>query len=97
MIKQLLAVAVVASGIFFASSPAQAAVVYVTTAPPVAIVERVPARPGPGYAWVPGHYRWNGSTYVWMHGHYERHAGSWCNGHWAHTSHGYYWVEGHWC
>jgi hypothetical protein len=97
MLKHFLVAAVVAAGIFFGVTPAQAAIVYVTTAPPVAIVERVPARPGVGYVWLPGHYRWSGARYVWVGGRYVHHAGAWCNGHWAHTAHGYYWVEGHWC
>jgi len=97
MLKHLLVAVAVATGIFVSSTPAQAAVVYVRTAPPVAVVERVPARPGAGYVWVGGHYRWTGSGYSWYAGRYVHHAGAWCGGHWAHTAHGYYWVEGRWC
>jgi hypothetical protein len=74
-----------------------AAQVYVTIAPPAPIVETIPASPGAGYAWIPGHYRWNGYRYVWVGGHYMHHAGRWCNGHWHHGPRGYYWVEGNWC
>ncbi|MGA8534478.1 MAG: hypothetical protein WB615_10260 [Candidatus Tumulicola sp.] len=79
------------------SIPAIAAYVYVSTSPPAAIVETVPASPGAGYAWVPGYYQWNGSRYVWVHGHYAHHAGRWCGGHWRHEHRGYYWVNGYWC
>jgi hypothetical protein len=98
MKKIFLAAIVAAMGFVGSSMPASAqAYIYVQTAPPAPVYETVPARPGPGYVWVGGYYRWNGSTYVWTRGHYVRHAGAWCGGHWRHGRRGYYWVAGHWC
>jgi hypothetical protein len=74
--------------------------VWVNIAPPAPIVETRPAMPGPGYAWVPGYYRWNGNRYVWVHGHYShapRPNDSWVPGHWTQGPHGrWHWREGHW-
>ena len=39
---------------------------------PAPIVEVVPAVPGAGYAWVPGHYVWRGGAWFWVRGHYVR-------------------------
>jgi hypothetical protein len=97
MMKRLFMAALVGLGFAFTAQPAPAAYVYVQTAPPAAIVETVPARPGPGYVWVGGYYRWYGGRYVWTHGYWAHHAGAWCGGHWHHGYHGYYWVDGHWC
>jgi hypothetical protein len=98
MFKKFLLTAGLAVGIILIShSSAGAAYVYVQVGPPAAIVETVPARPGAGYVWVGGYYRWNGAHYVWVPGRYAHHAGRWCPGHWAHDPHGYYWVEGRWC
>lgn len=75
-----------------------AAYIYVQTGPPAPIVERVPARPGRGYVWVPGYWNWSGGRYVWMHGRYVRHGGAWCGGHWRRDMRrGWYWVPGRWC
>ena len=98
MKKIFLGAILAAAGWIVASMPASAQTyIYVRTAPPAAIYETVPARPGAGYVWVGGYYRWNGYQYVWVHGHYVRHAGAWCGGHWRHGARGYYWVAGHWC
>jgi hypothetical protein len=48
--------------------------IIVTEAPPVIIVERPPARPGPNYIWID-------AAYVW-HGHWELE-----HGHWVHPPH----------
>ncbi|MEI2454840.1 MULTISPECIES: YXWGXW repeat-containing protein [Lysobacter] len=42
----------------------------VRVAPPPPRYERI--RPRSGYAWAPGHWRWNGRAYVWVGGHYLR-------------------------
>ena len=42
----------------------------VNLAPPPPRVEHVVVRPG--YAWVPGYWRWNGRTHVWVGGYYVR-------------------------
>ena len=69
--------------------------------PPAAQVEVVPAMPGPGYVWVPGHWAWRGPRrgYVWIGGHYAIPAQPnyvWIPGTWAPSTQGYVWVEGHW-
>lgn len=72
-------------------------VVYVPGPPPPPVREVVGVAPGPGYAWVSGHHRWEGRAYVWVPGHWQqtRHH-RWVSGHWAHNRHGWYWVDGHW-
>jgi hypothetical protein len=49
MIKNVCIAALLAFGFTLTSS---AAVVYVQAAPPAAVVETVPAAPGPGYVWL---------------------------------------------
>jgi hypothetical protein len=95
MKKHMLAIFLL-TGMAAVAVPASAQV-YVRVAPPVTIVETVPAAPGSGYVWVNGHYNWNGKRYVWAGGHYERHGGRWCGGHWRHDAQGYIWVDGRWC
>lgn len=63
--------------------------------------ERVPPRPGPHSAWVPGHWNWNGTQYVWVEGHYVRRwrqRGHWAPGHWAWAPRAGRWVwrQGRW-
>jgi hypothetical protein len=99
MRKIFLAAIVAAMGFMGNPMPASAQTyIYVQSAPPAPVYETVPARPGPGYVWVGGYYRWNGYRYVWVRGHYVRHAGAWCGGHWRHNARrGWYWVPGRWC
>jgi hypothetical protein len=82
-----------------ASAPADAHV-YVNIRPPAIRIETRSGRPGPGYSWVPGYYRWDGGAYVWVSGRWERpphRHHRWARGHWAHhRHHGWFWVEGHW-
>jgi hypothetical protein len=86
----------------FAALPAGAQVyggAYVQVGPPAAIVETIPAAPGPAYYWQPGYWSWNGYRYVWIHGHYgyRPYSGAvWRAGHWARGSNGWYWRPGHW-
>jgi hypothetical protein len=73
--------------------------IYVQSAPPAPIYETVPAAPGPGYYWINGYWRWNGSRYVWAHGYYATapySGASWHAGHWAQNRYGWYWRAGHW-
>jgi hypothetical protein len=95
LLRTLAIGAIIAS----ATAPAMAQV-YVNTAPPAPIYEAQPVAPGNGYAWVPGHYRWEGNQYVWVHGHYMRPPQSgqvWVPGHWVQSPNGrYHWREGHW-
>ena len=96
MVKNILVSLWLALGFVSFAVPASAQ--YVIVAPPAPITERIPPAPGSGYAWMPGHYRWNGSRYVWIQGHYMRHAGRYCGGHWGFTPRrGYHWIEGRWC
>ncbi len=69
--------------------------------PPPVRVEVLPARPGPTYVWVPGHWAWRGPErgYVWVAGRYavpESPGYVWVPGHWQPRRDGYVWVEGHW-
>jgi len=81
------------------SAPALAQV-YVNIAPPAPIVETRPVTTHPGWVWVPGYYRWNGSSYVWVHGHYANppHTNAtWVPGHWGQGPRGrWFWRAGHW-
>ena len=52
------------------SGIANAQVVIERAAMPAPIVEVVPAAPGVGYAWVPGHYVWRAGAWFWVRGHY---------------------------
>lgn len=63
--------------------------------------ETAPPPPGPRYAWVPGHWRWDGYRYVWISGRYViRHAGwgHWVPGRWVWSPRFGRWVwrPGHW-
>jgi hypothetical protein len=72
---------------------------YVRVGPPAPIVEASYAAPGPGYVWIPGYHRWDGSAYVWVSGRWTlspRHHRAWVRGHWVESRHGWYWVEGYW-
>jgi WXXGXW repeat (2 copies) len=73
--------------------------VYVKVAPPPPPAEVRIVAPGPGYIWIGGFHRWNGTAYVWMPGRWAlppRPHAVWVAGHWKHVSHGWYWVEGRW-
>ena len=37
-------------------------------ATPEPLIETVPVAPGPGFAWVPGYWSWNGSAWIWIYG-----------------------------
>src|SRR5579862_8934273 len=51
---------------------AAAQTVVVEKAMPAPIVEVVPAAPGAGYNWVPGHWAWRGGAWFWVKGHHIR-------------------------
>lgn len=74
----------------------------VETPPPVQpapVVEAVPASPGPGYAWVAGHWVWNGSAWYWEAGHWAEAPQTltvWVPGCWVDGPSGRYWQPGHW-
>jgi len=50
---------------------AQAVIVERGAMPPPR-VEVIPAAPGRGYNWVPGHWAWRGHGWVWIPGHHIR-------------------------
>ena len=54
-----------AFGVLLSVGTALSADVIVKVRPPAAIVETRPAAPGPGYVWIGGVHRWNGTAYVW--------------------------------
>jgi hypothetical protein len=74
-------------------------VVYVDRAPPPRRVEVVPARPGPEFVWIEGHWAWANNDYAWHQGRWERpprrHA-HWVRGRWRKHGHEWYWEPGHW-
>jgi hypothetical protein len=83
--------------------PASAQGVYggnaINVGPPALVREQIPPRPGRGYVWQAGYWRWNGGRYVWVRGAYVRPpyaSAAWIPGHWAHTRYGWVWRRGHW-
>ncbi|WP_337040639.1 hypothetical protein [Emticicia sp. 17c] len=71
----------------------------VTTPPPTAVVETIPAPITPRHVWVPGHYVARGGTYVWRNGYYTvppRGRRVWVEGHYQRTPKGYVYRRGHW-
>jgi hypothetical protein len=67
--------------------------------PPPARVEVVGTAPGAGYAYIRGHYAWQGGDYVWISGRWEAppsRGRRWRAGQWRHARGGWYWVDGHW-
>jgi hypothetical protein len=99
---QMLALSSVAFGLSLAPFPANAQVnagINIEVGPPAPIVETLPTRPGPGYVWRGGYWRWNGARYYWVHGYYAQPPSGrsvWVPGHWRHTPDGWVWREGHW-
>jgi WXXGXW repeat (2 copies) len=78
---------------------ADAADVFVRVGPPRPPREVVVARPGPGYVWTPGYYRWAGARYVWAPGYWAlppRPHAVWVPGNWRPRHGGYVWVGGYW-
>ncbi|MFO1047247.1 MAG: hypothetical protein U1E52_05025 [Geminicoccaceae bacterium] len=66
--------------------------------PPVMREEIVPLAPGPGYAWHPGHWRWE-NGWAWAPGRYiarPHPEAVWVPGHWAARRYGWSWIPGHW-
>jgi hypothetical protein len=72
--------------------------VVVQSRPPAERVEVIPSAPGPGYAWIRGHWLWHRERWEWKGGYYERvsQPGSvWISGQWVARGNGWVWVEGH--
>jgi hypothetical protein len=72
--------------------------VVVQSAPPAERVEVVPMAPGPGYAWIRGHWAWHRERWEWKAGYFERISqpgAVWISGQWVARGNGWIWVEGH--
>jgi WXXGXW repeat (2 copies) len=98
-VKRLLGAFVITSSLLAAGACATSGRVYVRVGPPPPHVEAVVVAPGPGFVWIPGYYRWDGSVYVWVPGHYERRPrprAVWVPAHWEHRRRGWYFVPGRW-
>jgi hypothetical protein len=90
---------VVLIGLFIVPTVEARKRIYVTIAPPAAVVERVTVAPNPGWVWQPGYYQWNGTAYIWTPGAWVAPPyvkARWVEGHWVHSKRGYYWKAGHW-
>ena len=84
---------------FLLSGAAFCAEIIVKVAPPAAIVETRPVRPGPNYVWIAGYHRWENNAYVWTPGRWmvaPRPHARWVAAHWARRPGGWVFVEGHW-
>jgi hypothetical protein len=85
-----------ACGLYIRAHPG---VVYLRVAPPPVRGEVMFVAPGPGHAWVPGHWSWRLREYAWVPGVWitvERGYREWDPGRWAHDRHGWFWIEGRW-
>jgi len=89
-------------GVVFAGAlafSAAAADIVVRVAPPRAVSERRPPRPGRDHVWVSGYHRWDGNAYAWTPGRWElpprRHA-RWIAPRWTHHRGGWVFVDGRW-
>jgi WXXGXW repeat (2 copies) len=97
MIRKLLYSS--ALGIVLGLGSACAAEVFVQVAPPRPIVEARVAAPGPGYVWIGGYHRWNGTAYGWVPGRWElppRPRAVWVPHRWVRRHGGWVFVEGRW-
>lgn len=87
----------VAAGTMVACAPR--GLVYVRTAPPPRHMEERGERPGRGFVWIAGFWRWDHRDYVWVPGHWVRRPYTralWVPGRWKHGHRGWYWTRGHW-
>jgi len=79
---------------------ADAAVIDIRIAPPVARVEsRPPPPPHRHFVWVDGYWGWNGHRHVWVPGRYvpARRGYAWRQSRWEQTRHGHWRLhEGRW-
>jgi WXXGXW repeat (2 copies) len=70
-------------------------------APPAAVTEAAPARPGAAHVWLTGYWAWRSrvNAYVWVPGRWEVPASPgavWVPGHWVSRDGGHVWVEEQW-
>ena len=71
----------------------------VAVAPPPLPVYEVPPPPYEEYAWMPGHWRWNGYEYFWIPGTWVRPPYEnvvWTPGYWDWDGYAFEWHEGYW-
>ena len=73
--------------------------VYVSVAPPPAIVEARAPSPGTGYLWIAGNWSWNGTRHVWRAGRWEQQppaAARYVGPQWRRTGQGWRVDDGRW-
>jgi hypothetical protein len=72
--------------------------VSVSTPPPATVEVGYYGYARPGYVWVNGYHRWNGSAWVWTAGYYqpERVGYTWVQPTWELRGDQYIWVDGYW-
>jgi hypothetical protein len=73
------------------------ATVPVPYAPPPTPYEVQPPAPGPGFAWVPGRWQWNGAQYLWIAGQWTlppAYGAAWVGPRWVPYTHR--WSPGWW-
>jgi hypothetical protein len=62
--------------------------------------EKREAKPGPGYIWIDGEWKYNKKKELYEHqsGKWEKEKDghAWVNGHWEREAGGYKWEPGHW-
>jgi hypothetical protein len=96
VMKRLCSTLILAAGLCITAGAEE---VIVKIAPPRAVVEKRPARPGAEYVWIPGYHNWDGHAHVWVAGRWERPPRAhqvWVAHKWEHRKGGYVLVEGHW-
>jgi hypothetical protein len=87
-----------AVGLLWMTGCASEGTVVVREAPPAPRADVVVVQPGPRYAWVPGHWAWQGQ-WVWVPGRWRlapNPTAVWVPGHWVRYGEGYVWTAGHW-
>ena len=59
-----------------------------------------PAKPGPNYVWIDGHWHWSKKKdkYIWVDAQWikKKKNKTYVKGHWKKTAFGWKWVPGHW-
>lgn len=96
--RRSLAVTFAALALTFALAGLAAAQPYPPMPPPQIEGPPLP-RPGTRYAWVPGHWQWNGVRYDWRRGHYVLRAAGrreFIPGHWGQRGPTWVWVPDRW-
>lgn len=100
MKRSLTLAALILAGAAAAPLPSLAASnvsLYIGSAPPAPLYERIPA-PRHGYVWAPGHWNWNGHRHVWAPGYWvvERPGYAYQAPAWHQARGGWYMEPGRW-